>query len=50
MPVLESPFQKNTAHTLTQMFTCEIREIYKNTYFEEHSGTTAFEKPYACVL
>ena len=46
MPVLESFFKKNTAHTPTQMFTCEMCEIFKNTYFEEHSWTTASEKPY----
>ena len=27
--------------TLTQMFSCEICEISKNTYFEEHLGITA---------
>ena len=25
------------------MFSCEISEIFKNTYFEEHLGTTASE-------
>ena len=25
----------------TQIFSCEYREIYKNTYFEEHMRTAA---------
>ena len=25
----------------TQIFSCEYREIYKNTYFEEHLGMAA---------
>ena len=28
--------------TSTQMFSCEIWEIFKNTYFEEHLRTAAF--------
>ena len=32
LPVLESP---------TQMFSCEIWEIFKNTYFKEYLWTTA---------
>ena len=31
------------------MLSCEIFEIFKNTYFEEHPGTTASEKPEAAV-
>ena len=27
--------------TLTQVFSCEYFEIFKNTYFEEHLRTTA---------
>ena len=34
-------FKKETP---TQVFSCEICEIYKNTYFEEHLRTTASEK------
>ena len=26
--------------TLTQWFSCEIREVFKNAYFEEHLQTT----------
>ena len=29
--------------TLTQMFSCEYWEIFKNTYFEEHLRTAAAE-------
>ena len=29
--------------TPTQVFSCEICEIFKNTYFEEHLRTTASE-------
>ena len=29
--------------TPTQVFSCEIREIFKNNYFEEHLRTTASE-------
>ena len=39
-PVLESLFNK-VAGTPTQVFSCEICEIFKNTYFEEHMRTTA---------
>ena len=30
--------------TQTQVFSCEIFEYFKNTYFEEHLGTTASER------
>ena len=48
-PVLESLFNKvvgfQACHvkkdTPTQALFCEICEIFKNTYFEEHSRTTA---------
>ena len=33
----------NTTKILTQLFSCEICEIFKNTYFEEHLRTTASE-------
>ena len=39
MPMLESLFNKITTFekkTPTHVFSCEICEIYKNTYCEEH--------------
>ena len=30
--------------TLTQVFSCEFCEIFKNTFFSEHLWTTASEK------
>ena len=47
--MLESLFNKVAANqvchftkkTPTQMFSCEICEIFKNTYFEEHLPTDA---------
>ena len=38
--VLKSFFHKETP---IQVFPCEICEIFKNTYFEEHLRTTASE-------
>ena len=41
-PVLESRFDKVAGlsqETLTQVFSCEICKIFKNTYFEEHMQT-----------
>ena len=35
-------FKKETS---TQVFSCEICEIYKNTYFEEHLRTIASDTP-----
>ena len=37
-PLSESRFLKK--ETPTQVFSCEICEIFKNTYFEEHLRTT----------
>ena len=34
----------------TQVFSCEIYEIIKNTYFEEHLRTTVFWKILLTVL
>ena len=39
-PVSESHFLKK--ETPTQVFSCEICEIFKNAYFEEHLRTTVF--------
>ena len=36
--------------TPTQVFSCEISEIIKNNYFEEHLGKTASGKPYWQIL
>ena len=43
IPVLESVFNKvaGKEETSTQVFSCEICEIFKNTYFEEHLWKTA---------
>ena len=38
-PVLESLFNK-VAETPTQVFSCEICQIFKKTYFEEHLRKT----------
>ena len=40
-PMLESVFNKVAGITTTQMFFCEICEIFKNTYFEKYLWTTA---------
>ena len=39
-PELESLYKKVVP---TQVFSCEYCETFKNTYFEEHLRTTAFE-------
>ena len=39
-PVPESLFKKET---LAQVFSCELWENFKNTFFEEHRQATAFE-------
>ena len=53
-PVLESLFNKVTGpqasnltkkKTRTQVLSCEISKIFKNTYFEEHLRTTASKNP-----
>ena len=36
---LESLFNKAAGVTLAQVFSCEICEIFRNTYFEEHLRT-----------
>ena len=42
IPVLESVFNEVTKkETPTQKFSCEICEIFKSPYFEEHLPTTA---------
>ena len=35
--------------TPTQVFSCEICEIFKNTYFEEHLRTTDSIKSITCI-
>ena len=40
-PVLKSLFNKVADLRRFQMFSCEIYEIFKNTYFEEYLPTSA---------
>ena len=42
-PVLGLGLQLYYKETPTQVFSCEICEIFKNTYFEEYLRTTASE-------
>ena len=52
--MLESLFNKNEPsglelyenETPTQVFSCKICKIFKNTYFEEHLQTTALVRPH----
>ena len=54
IPVLESLFNKVASlkaynfikKTPTQVLSCEICQIFRNTYFEEHLGTTASANAY----
>ena len=39
-----------TKETPTQVFSCEIYEIFKNTYFEEYLRMTASVVSFSCYL
>ena len=39
----EARWHVRTQGTLPRVFSCEICEVFKNTYFEEHLLTSAYE-------